>query len=327
MTGRDRTDEILEVKKRNPLAHGYLSYDLERLGQQWLKTKDVPDFYIVRAVTLLEVFTRRQIAELIDHAKEYTDRAVELSKQIKMDFATVRDVQGRAITLGDIVAHSIPVNSFGQIFSYFETLLGKPLRPLLAGAVDRWRTEVEKLPAEPIIPDVEELASGLSRLFEIRHILCHEIPKSPMYSPSEITDLLDHACRFCKTMEGILSFEKFGLVPLTQSAMNQRAYDDFKKAEEELDKLLSEIRTRLEKIKSDYFVPGRKPEETWLHTLDDAQAKWRAYRDAHCDFDAYLSFGGSIHSLLWAGTARHITKARVEQLQRWWEIESQRLAI
>jgi hypothetical protein len=71
-------------------------------GQKTRLSADcTPDLYIIKAVTLLEVFTRRNIAELIDHGSEYTNRAVELSKHFKMNFGLVRDVQGRVITLGD----------------------------------------------------------------------------------------------------------------------------------------------------------------------------------------------------------------------------------
>jgi hypothetical protein len=86
----------------------------------------------------LEVFTRRNLADLIDHNRLFTDRAIELSKNIKIDFALVRDIQGRTITLGDILAHSVPINSLGHIAGCFETVLGKSLRPLLETIVDRW---------------------------------------------------------------------------------------------------------------------------------------------------------------------------------------------
>jgi hypothetical protein len=109
----------------------FLSYDLQALQRKWLESKNnterTPDFYIIRAVTIIEVFARRNIASLIDHSEHYTQRAVELSKHFKMDFDLVSHIQGRTITLGDIIAHSVPVNSFAQIVGYFETLLGKQL--------------------------------------------------------------------------------------------------------------------------------------------------------------------------------------------------------
>jgi hypothetical protein len=84
MGARDRTAEILEVKQRESRSHGFVSFELETLIRRWSKTnqsaESTPDFYLIRSVTYLEVFTRRQVAELIDHAKEYTDRAVDLAK-------------------------------------------------------------------------------------------------------------------------------------------------------------------------------------------------------------------------------------------------------
>jgi hypothetical protein len=166
---------------------------------------------------LLEVLTRRNIAALIDHREEYIDRAVDLSKHFKLDLAFVRAIQGRTITIGDIVAYNVPVNSFGQIIGYFDTLLGKSVRPLLVGAVDRWAAEIGekiagplraagvselseelgKMAPGPIIRDFDALAVRLTRLFEIRHVLCHELPAKPLYSVNEIDGFLDEAFRIC----------------------------------------------------------------------------------------------------------------------------------
>ncbi len=290
--------------------------------------ESISDFYLIRAVTFLEVFTRQQIAMLIDHANEYTDRAVELSKHFKMDFALVRDVQGRAITLGDIVAHSVPVNSFSQVFSYFETLLGKKLRPLMEVAVDRWSAEIEEKPPEPIIRDFDVLANRLSGLFEIRHILCHEMPSKPVYQVSEVADFLEEATRFAKALEEILTFEKFGIVPLTQTGMNVAAHDRLVNREAELSRLLSVIRKGVQK--ADERNPHTSTEDadkSWLLCLDESQEKWLAYRNAHCDFVTYLSQRGTIWPLLWSSAADEITKIRIADLESWLERESERLVI
>ncbi len=325
MSTRDRTNEILEIKRRDSAGHGILSYNLLALSKEWQNAAkgqgSLPDFYLIRAVTILEVSTRRQMAQLIDHAKEFTDRAVELSKNFKMDFATVRDIQGRAITLGDIVAHSVPVNAFGQILDYFETLLGKPLRPLLAGAVDRWRTEIEEEPPEPIISDFDGLANRLGRLFKIRHILCHELPAKPVYSVTEVGDFLDDAVRFTKALEEVLTFEQYGLVPLTQTGMNIEVGERLRATEEELNRLLDSVRDHLAKFGE---VPAsfNRIGGTWLSCFNDAQEKWLAYRNAHCDSMTYLSQGGTIRGLLWASDATKITKDRISSLRTWFELES-----
>ena len=104
MSLRDRTQEILTVKQRDGGWNRFGSFALENLQRDWQKRRAneacEPDFYTIRAVTLLEVFTRRNLAELIDHDSEFTDRAIEFSKHLKIDFGLVRDVQGRTITSG-----------------------------------------------------------------------------------------------------------------------------------------------------------------------------------------------------------------------------------
>lgn len=336
---RERSREILDVKKRSSQSHNYISFRINFLIRRWEETKQSggcdtdyfygeTDFYIIRAVTCLEVFTRGQIAELIDHAKQYTDKAVDLSRNFKMDFALVRDVQGRAITLGDIVAHSVPVNYFGQIITYFEILLGKPLRPLLSNAIDRWQVEVMKQPSKPIIADMDALTRCLTRLFEIRHILCHEIPSSHTYAINEISEFLDCALKFADALEEVLQFEKFGLTPLTQTEMNVSSHERLLSTEEKLTRLLLEITDKLDATdRIRVPVPLTGPQETWAQCLSDAHNKWLAYRNAHCEFMAYSSRHGTIWPLLWATEATNLTQRRIEDLESWKEQQSERFGI
>jgi len=330
MNTRDRTGEILEVKERDPLRHRFGSHSLENLQAQWAKTSEsegsTPDFYVIRAVTLLEVFTRANLAELIDHGTEYANRAIELSKNLKIDFTLAQGIQGRAITLGDIVAHNVSVNSFGQMLGHFETLLDKrPLSSVLAGAVDRWATEVAQKQSKPIISDFHALARTLTRLFEIRHILCHETPKKPVYSVADVDDFLSEAIRFTKALEEVLTFEMFGLVPLTQSDMNIAARKDLTKKEDELKQLISEIRA-IVKVTDDANLNSitRSDGGSWLDCLEDAEEKWLSYRNAQCDFDTYLNRGGTIRPTLWAGEAIRLTQIRIAELQSWLRRESER---
>jgi uncharacterized protein YecT (DUF1311 family) len=329
MSTRDRTGEIAEVKERNPYGERFGSFSLNDLKSQWLRTRTdhsvTPDFYVIKAVTLLEVFTRTNIAELVDHGVEYANRAIEFAKNLKLDFALVQSIQGRVVTLGDVVAHSVSVNSFGQMLGYFEILLDKkPLRPVLTSAVDRWATRIEQRPAEPIISDFDSLARHLSTLFEIRHILCHEIPKKPVYSVNDIDDFLSESIRFTKALEEVLTFERFGLVPLTQTEMNVAAGEHRRKKETELDELLSEIR-EIVKPTAAASSPSIRGSDarSWRDCLDEAQEKWLAYRNAHCDFDAYLSRGGTIYPTLWAGEASRLTEVRVAELRAWLKRESE----
>jgi uncharacterized protein YecT (DUF1311 family) len=329
MSSWDRTQEILDVKQRDARWIWFGPHGLEDLQQDWLKNRGKeackPDFYLIRIVTLLEVFTRRNLADLIDHDKRYTDRAIDFSKQVKIDFALIRDIQGRTITLGDILSHSVPVNSFGQIVGHFETLLGKPVRPILEAAVDRRDTEVMKKASGPIIVDYDAMARSLTRLFEVRHILCHEAPRQSVYVDKEIDEFLDKAIRLAKALHEVLTFERFGLVPLTQTEMNIAANEDLKKTQDKMNALFSEIEARV--TAADAKFAGRregKKEDNWLSCLKDAQEQWLSYRNSHCEFNTYLNRGGTILSLLWASEANRLTQLRIADLESWLKHDSER---
>jgi uncharacterized protein YecT (DUF1311 family) len=314
MGKRDRTGEILEIKERSPHRFGFVSYHLETLFSQWKKigaNQDCnADFFVIRAVTLLEVFTRRRVCALVNHDDRFAVRAGTLMKDYKIEYEILRNIHGRTITLGDMVAYSVPINSFGQLISHFEILLEKGLRKPLAEAVDRWRVEIEKKPSEPIIPDYDQMAKTLTRLFEIRHILCHELPEKPVYARSEVEDLLSEAMRFVKAFEWVLNFELYGNTPLTQTEINVSARNELIEKEKELECFLAAIPAKIE------LSDGE------LDALSESQAKWLAFRKAHCEFVTHLNKGGTIRGLLWSAKARMMTEERLTELKRWFEHRS-----
>jgi hypothetical protein len=51
---------------------------------------------------------------------------------------------------------------------------------------------IPKIPGPIIIEDVDDMRKQLTRLFEVRHILCHEVPRKQVYSRSDLrTEFLD----------------------------------------------------------------------------------------------------------------------------------------
>jgi hypothetical protein len=120
------------------------------------------------------------------------------------------------------------------IISHFETVLEKQLRPLLTQAIDRWAVEIKGEPREPIIRDYDKLAEHLTHLFELRHILCHELPSKPLYEDKEVDEFLECAIQFTKALQEVLTFEQYGLTPLTQTDMNIQARERLLKTEEQM---------------------------------------------------------------------------------------------
>jgi uncharacterized protein YecT (DUF1311 family) len=331
MTKRDQPKQILEVKERK-LYFGSLSARMGQLISQFANGGSVgdglADFYLIRAVTILEVFTRAHVGSLIDHAKVYRDNAFQIANNLKFDFSTVWEVQDQVITLGDIVAHNISTNAFVQIVGHFEAILNKKLRPLLTVAIDRVRVEIHGETPQPIIPDYDLMVKNLIRLFEVRHVLCHEMPAKPVYETSEVDDLLKDALRFMKALEEVLRFEKFGAVPLTQSALNEAKGAQLAELEERLGRVVANIKYALKRSDENMTalnVPGI--DGGWLSCFEEAQNRWLEFRNADCDFVTHANRGGTIRPLLWAGHACFLSEERITELEDWVKLESSRMTV
>jgi uncharacterized protein YecT (DUF1311 family) len=85
----------------------------------------------------------------------------------------------------------------------------------------------------------------------------------------------------------------------TQSAINQCAMEEFKKADAELNKVFQQLllkTDRQEKLKA-------------------AQRAWVAFRDAGCEYDASEAEGGSMEPLVRYSCYAEATKTRTNQLR------------
>jgi len=315
MPSQDKIAEIVDRKKRGRKAPPGFNREFDILVSEWQVARTgagTDDFFPIRAVTLIEVFTRMWVAHLIDHGSPYVERASGLEKSdLKFDLTSVRAIHGHVVTLGDILSHSISLNSFGQVLDVFKLLLGYSLLPLIGKAVDT-RTRLAdlmklggaepKAAGPPIIKDADEMCKRLTRLFTIRHILCHEFPRKEIYNREEITDFLDAASKFALATNEVLVDMLRGDAPTTTQGMNEAARREL----EESDGLMAEVVARLDGLARD--SKQRK-------LLETANKRWFAFREAHCAYRADIARGGSAAEWLSLLAADHLTRARIDDLR------------
>jgi len=223
---------------------------MEELYGKWkavgAEYADVADFFPIRAVTIIEVFTRSWIATLIDRGSPYADRGVSLTQNIsfKTDFSVVASVQSKAVTFGQIVGHSITLSQIGQVVGVLDKILGCEIKPKLATVKSIFTSEIEDPNVPCVVPDVDGMLAKLSLLFQIRHILCHEIPAVKVYDPADLEGILAAATEFVAAVEAILTLEENpnGL-PMTQAEMTQNAWKRLRTGRYELAGVLRECRS------------------------------------------------------------------------------------
>ena len=178
MNKQDELDKILSWKQRKgKISHLDIIYKVRELSKLWEASRnnleEVSDFFVMRLVTFIEVFFRDMVREIVDRGPPYIDRAEKLAKGTRIDFLFALSLHGRTISIGDIVAHSLPANRIEQIVSALNELI-PDYRKKLGDAHDRWAEEIEGEAPHPIISNTEKMFADLNELLEVRHIVTHE---------------------------------------------------------------------------------------------------------------------------------------------------------
>lgn len=99
----------------------------------------------------------------------------------------------------------------------------------------------------------------------------------------------------------VLLLNSFNSAAQTQAEMNQTAYDDYKKADAELNKVYKEVLQSLNKKEKQLLIK--------------AQKDWIKFRDSHCEFVAEEFNGGSIQPLIRYTCLTGRTESRTEDLK------------
>lgn len=100
--------------------------------------------------------------------------------------------------------------------------------------------------------------------------------------------------------------------PMTQTAMNICAAQDFQRADAELNQVWRDVRVL---AKADDAEPHDDGQPGHWPTLLEAQRAWLAYRDAHCRLVGYDARGGSLQPLLTANCRTELTRERTQSMR------------
>lgn len=86
-----------------------------------------------------------------------------------------------------------------------------------------------------------------------------------------------------------------------QQEMNRCAADEYKKADAELNRVYQQLLPKLEAAHKE--------------KLKVAQRAWLGFRDAHCDYEAFIFDGGTMQPLIQYSCLETVTRERTKQLR------------
>ena len=238
----------------------------ENLSPEFLK------YFPVGLVACLEGYFRLEIKQIIDFGSPYLERSEKLLSNGKFDFESIKARHGKQITLGELVAHQIPISNLDRVCSHLSALMGKDFLQELRQVHDRWAYEVKKQPKEPILKDPDAVYAGVAKTFELRHIICHELATRYEFKLEEIEHCFFSTTLFLKASESLIREMLFPGAPLTQSAKNVEAFEESQGYLKEIEKLNLQI----------IEIIGQERGEDYSKSA----TAWYAYLESWANFEA-----------------------------------------
>jgi hypothetical protein len=189
---RDIIEEIAAVRVRRQFdsAMAELPSRLSTLERSFKKhdksNTEIVRYFPVALIACLEGYFRMVIRELVDTGEPYLSNAEKLASSIKLDFTALRAIHGKEITVGELIAHALPLSKLEHLESALSTLIGKKYLEELRATTNRWLHEIVGDPITPILANPDEVYANVARTFELRHIICHELASAYEIETDEV---------------------------------------------------------------------------------------------------------------------------------------------
>lgn len=302
--------QIIEWKERHgkPRRGSELVFQVSELAKAWeIRPQGetfIGDHVVVRLATILEVFVRSMVGQMVDSSEEvFAERARLLVKDLKLDFIFADSIEKQKFSPGDIVAHAISLSSVDAIIKVLTTLL-PDAKEELRMSHRRWTEEEDQFPLEPIIADIDTTLRLMSEIFTARHILVHELSGQRPYKDDDVAEFCRATAAFIEACDWVTVKHIEGTLPFTQTQMTIDAVQALEAAEEEVASLLANIRA----------IPGIK-----LQLLEESQAAWEEFCRRDAAFFASFAEGGTLHPMLMVEWRQALAEERAESLEEFIE--------
>lgn len=308
---------INDRRTRNPTGDGTRArialIELEMLWDDEAARKHVPkEYFILRLFTIFEVISRDWIRTLLDARPNLIIRTAKLLERgnVKIDATLANAIQGKQITLGELVARTVPLSELAQCDALLSELFGMPLKERCL------QTRQDRIPPHEIAShstkSAEEYTASLNETWKTvqticdqRHVIAHELPHQKRFTPIEPKKALAGLSEFVEAVETVIEIEINGKIAWTTVEMHQRATTAYQAAEKTETELFDEI------------VDQTNPDDQHHDYLEEARRSWMRYRDACANLMSDTWRGGSGAGIVGLSAATELTNEFVAFLKRY----------
>lgn len=285
---RDFSSEIKHLKSRKEFETFWKVWErqnsIETALMQLSKIdessrKEFLKFIPVTLVATLESILRSSIKKLVDENESCFENGKGLLPEgrLKIEFDYFKGLHKREFTFGEFISHQISCSRI----EHFDTALSIVLFGKKTGFLD----VIQKFTPVSIYPDIilkseeykrdcNEVINSLSTIFDLRHIICHEMSFEFNHTESEITRLYTHTFLFLHQAHEFLSNFLYPNSPETDEQMFEVASQDYEESNKKLVGIIEDIKQKRESF---YGT------EVNLELFDKAQKHWEEFRKTYVE--------------------------------------------
>jgi uncharacterized protein YecT (DUF1311 family) len=319
---RDLIREIQEVKSRSEFDSRYdfvsRLENIERALEEFMSYQgdynmELLKYIPIATVACYEAFFRSTIKEMVDFGKPYSDRVAHYnqSKNVKLDFEVISAIQTKTLTVGDFVSHILPYNNLSDVVSNISVLIDKDFMEELKMFAPPVLFEDDQRKREEFRANFGDIVQSVESTYRLRHIFCHEFATVQDVDAQTIKADYSNCRVFLEQANDCVWNILYPNAPLTQSDMNDEAHEEFEQVNKKLWKLVKLLKTMSDSGEMYSINPA---------LFDKSLEKWMEYRDAYAAQQASSVKGGSMYSMIYAGSLTRCTKEKIESLKTEFDI-------
>ena len=320
---RDIASEILSKKRRTHFRTEHILFRLDVL-EDTLKSIEISKskynyelykYFPISLVACAEYFFRTTFKELIDYGSPFFDRVEKLNKlqTFKLDLKILQSIQGKEITVGELISHILPLNNLNDIESTMSILINRDfLHELRFFEIKEERmpllfTQTRAL--KNFKNNYDKVIKDINATFELRHVYCHELPllrEGLDFDKSVIVSCFKNTADFLIASSEYVTELLQPNYPLRQGEMNEYAAKENDKAQKKMEQVYINLMNIIDdKQKND---------------LEMAQEKWGEYRNSNAELAAnFGGEGGTIWPMLYSYESQSIIEERTKKLEQLYE--------
>jgi|GEM_PF-5794450 len=145
---------------------------LERASINDDSQAEISRYFPIALIACIEGYFRLVFADLINHGSPYKENASKFD--IKFTIDTAISLEKHSVSLGEFVAHLLPLNNLEDINANMSTLMGESFLAQFKKKRAETATQLHLFPTSDEEIDAR-IIGIIKRLFEKRHMYCHEL--------------------------------------------------------------------------------------------------------------------------------------------------------